>query len=44
MLEKHGDWMELGSRRTKAAKVETVEAWGRSKKNPGGWYGLKKKV
>ena len=44
MLKKHGDWMELGSSdEQKPAKEGTVEAWGRSEKNPiGGWYGLKK--
>ncbi len=44
MLKKHGDWMELGSAdEQKPPKDETVEAWGRSEKNPvGGWYGLKK--
>src|SRR5580658_9068291 len=44
MLAKHGDWMELGSAdEMKPAKEGTVEAWGRSSKNPvGGWYGLKK--
>jgi hypothetical protein len=44
MLKKHGDWMELGSAdEQKPAKEVTVEAWGRSEKNPvGGWYGLKK--
>jgi hypothetical protein len=44
MLKKHGDWMELGSAdEQKPAKEGTVEAWGRSIKNPvGGWYGLKK--
>ena len=44
MLQTHGDWMELGSAdEQKAAKDGTVEAWGRSPKNPvGGWYGLKK--
>ena len=44
MLKKHGDWMELGSAdEQKPAKENTVEAWGRSEKNPvGGWYGLKK--
>ncbi|MGZ3884859.1 MAG: DUF6855 family protein [Bacteroidia bacterium] len=44
MLKKHGDWMELGSAdEQKPAKEGTVEAWGRSSKNPvGGWYGLKK--
>src|SRR5215510_8751750 len=44
MLKKHHDWMELGSAdEQKPAKDGTVEAWGRSEKNPiGGWYGLKK--
>jgi hypothetical protein len=44
MLKTHGDWMELGSAdEQKDAKEGTVEAWGRSNKNPvGGWYGLKK--
>ena len=44
MLKKHKDWMELGSSdEQKPAKEGTVEAWGRSAKNPvGGWYGLKK--
>jgi len=44
MLKKHGGWMELGSAdEQKPAKEGTVEAWGRSDKNPvGGWYGLKK--
>lgn len=44
MLQKHNDWMELGSAdEQKPAKDGTVEAWGRSEKNPaGGWYGLKK--
>lgn len=44
MLKKHGDWMELGSAdEQKSAKEGSVEAWGRSTKNPvGGWYGLKK--
>jgi hypothetical protein len=44
MLKKNGDWMELGSAdEQKPAKEGTVEAWGRSPKNPvGGWYGLKK--
>ncbi len=43
-LKKQGDWMELGSAdEQKPAKEGTVEAWGRSAKNPvGGWYGLKK--
>jgi hypothetical protein len=44
MLQKNGDWMELGSAdEQKPAKEGTVEAWARSAKNPvGGWYGLKK--
>ncbi|MDP9321060.1 MAG: hypothetical protein M3P16_08195 [Chloroflexota bacterium] len=44
MLKKHGDWMLLGSAdEQKAAADGTVEAWGRSSKNPvKGWYGLKK--
>jgi hypothetical protein len=44
MLKKHGDWMDLGGAdEQKEAKEGTVEAWGRSAKNPvGGWYGLKK--
>ena len=44
MLKAHGDWTELGSAdEQKPAKEGTVEAWGRSPKNPvGGWYGLKK--
>ena len=44
MLKKHGDWMLLGSAdEQKPAAEGTVEAWGRSAKNPvGGWYGLKK--
>jgi hypothetical protein len=44
MLKAHGDWMELGSAdEQKPARDGTVEAWGRSTKNPvGGWYGLKK--
>ena len=44
MLKKHGDWMAMGSAdEQKAAADGTVEAWGRSPKNPvGGWYGLKK--
>jgi hypothetical protein len=44
MLKKHGDWIELGSAdEQKPAKDGTVEAWGRSEKNPiNGWYGLKK--
>lgn len=44
MLKKHGDWMLLGSAdEQKPAADGTVEAWGRSEKNPvEGWYGLKK--
>ena len=44
MLKKHGDWMPLGSAdEQKPAAEGTVEAWGRSSKNPvKGWYGLKK--
>jgi hypothetical protein len=44
MLKKHGDWMLLGSAdEQKPAAEGTVEAWGRSPKNPvGGWYGTKK--
>jgi hypothetical protein len=44
MLKGHGDWMLLGSAdEQKPAAADTVEAWGRSPKNPvGGWYGLKK--
>jgi hypothetical protein len=44
MLKARGDWMELGSAdEQKPAREGTVEAWGRSPKNPvRGWYGLKK--
>ncbi len=44
MLKAHGDWMPLGAAdEQKPAAEGTVEAWGRSPKNPvGGWYGLKK--
>jgi hypothetical protein len=44
MLKKQGDWMLLGSAdEQKPAADGTVEAWGRSDKNPvKGWYGLKK--
>jgi hypothetical protein len=44
MLQKHGDWMLLGSAdEQKPAAEGTVEAWGRAKSNPvKGWYGLKK--
>ena len=44
MLRKHKDWMPLGNAdEQKPAEDGTVEAWGRSAKNPvKGWYGLKK--
>ncbi len=44
MLKKHGDWILLGSAdEQKPAAEGTVEAWGRSAKNPvGGFYGIKK--
>ena len=44
MLKKHNDWILLGSADEQKQPAEgTVEAWGRSAKNPiGGWYGLKK--
>jgi hypothetical protein len=44
MLKAAGGWVELGGAdEQKPAKEDTVEAWGRSEKNPlGGWYGLKK--
>jgi hypothetical protein len=44
MLKSKGDWILLGSAdEQKPAAEGTVEAWGRSAKNPvGGWYGLKK--
>jgi hypothetical protein len=44
MLKSHGDWMLLGSADEQKTTADgTVEAWGRSPKNPvGGWYGLKK--
>jgi hypothetical protein len=44
MLKKQGGWMPLGSAdEQKPAAEGTVEAWGRSPKNPvGGWYGTKK--
>ena len=44
MLVEHGDWIALGSAdEQKPAAADTVEAWGRSPKNPvKGWYGLKK--
>jgi hypothetical protein len=44
MLVAHGDWMALGNADEQKPALEgTVEAWGRSDKNPvGGWYGFKK--
>jgi hypothetical protein len=44
MLKAHGDWMPLGSAdEQKPAAEGTVEAWGRSAKNPvKGFYGIKK--
>jgi len=44
MLVEHGDWMPLGSADEQKPTADgTVEAWGRSAKNPvKGWYGLKK--
>lgn len=44
MLKAAKDWVELGGAdEQKPATDGTVEAWGRSPKNPvGGWYGLKK--
>jgi hypothetical protein len=44
MLKKHADWMQLGGAdEQKPAADGTVEAWGRSPKNPvKGWYGMKK--
>ena len=44
MLKKHGDWMPLGSADEQKPVTEgTVEAWGRSEKNPvKGFYGIKK--
>jgi hypothetical protein len=44
MLQGAGDWVPLGSAdEQKPAAEGTVEAWGRSSKNPvKGWYGLKK--
>jgi hypothetical protein len=44
MLKKATDWVPLGSAdEQKPAAEGTVEAWGRSPKNPvKGWYGLKK--
>ncbi len=44
MLQAHGDWMALGGAdEQKPAREGTVEAWGRSPRNPiGGWHGLQK--
>jgi hypothetical protein len=44
MLQDAGDWVPLGSAdEQKPAAEGTVEAWGRSTKNPvKGWYGIKK--
>ncbi len=44
MLKTKGDWLLLGSAdEQKPATPESIEACGRSEKNPvGGWYGLKK--
>jgi hypothetical protein len=44
MLKAAADWVELGGAdEQKPAQEGTVEAWGRSPKNPiKGWYGLKK--
>lgn len=44
MLKSQKDWMPLGSAdEQKPAAEGTVEAWGRSDKNPvKGWYGIKK--
>jgi len=44
MLKANGGWMPPGSAdEQKPAADGTVEAWGRSPKNPvGGWYGLRK--
>jgi hypothetical protein len=43
-LKTQGDWVPLGGAdEQKPAAEGSVEAWGRSPKNPvGGWYGLKK--
>lgn len=43
-LVAQGDWVALGAAdENKPAADDTVEAWGRSTKNPvGGWYGLRK--
>ena len=43
-LREQGAWVHLGAAdEQKPAAEGTVEAWGRSEKNPvGGWYGLRK--
>ena len=43
-LREQGDWVPLGAAdEQKPATDCTVEAWGRSERNPvGGWYGLRK--
>jgi hypothetical protein len=43
-LREQGEWVALGAAdEQKPAADGTVEAWGRSDKNPvGGWYGLRK--
>ncbi len=43
-LVKQGDWVPLGAAdENKPAAEGSVEAWGRSEKNPvKGWYGLRK--
>jgi len=43
-LTEQGDWVLLGGSDEQKPAVEgTVEAWGRSERNPvGGWYGQKK--
>jgi uncharacterized protein DUF6855 len=43
MLNRQGDWMELGNAdEQKPAREGTIEAWARSPDNPKkGWYGLK---
>jgi hypothetical protein len=45
MLKEYGDWIELGiADDQKPAKEGTVEAWGRSPKNPGSrLVGIKKR-
>lgn len=42
-LVEQGDWVPLGAADEKKPAADgTVEAWGRSAKNPvGGWYGLR---